>query len=59
MIENLINKILEGLYIWTQNKYAEFTKKLNKQLEVKKKIFLKFANIEKNKEEKNILEPQN
>lgn len=35
MIENLVNKILEDLYIQIQNKYTEFTKKLNKQLEVK------------------------
>lgn len=39
------------MYIGIKDKYIEFTKKLN-NLEVKKKIFLRFTIIEKDKEEK-------
>ena len=39
------------MHIWTKDKYAKFIKKLSKP-EVKKKIFLRLANTEKDKKEK-------
>ena len=49
-MKDLISKISKCIYIWTKDEYAEFTKKLSKQ-EVKKKIFLKLANVEEDEEE--------
>lgn len=42
----LVNQVLRDIYIWTQDEYAKFNRKLSR-LEVKKKVFLRFANVEK------------
>lgn len=47
-IKDLSSKILKDIYIWIQNKYVEFTRKLHKS-KVKKKIFLKLVNMEEDK----------
>ncbi len=48
----MIGEVLGGMRIWTIDKYIEFTGNLSKP-KVKKKIFLKLANVEKDKEEEN------
>ncbi len=40
--------------IWTKDEYVEFIKRLSK-LKVKKKVFLRLANVEKDKEEEHFL----
>lgn len=57
-IEDLVSKIPRDQRIWTKDKYIEFIRKLSKQLEVKKKIFLRLANAEEDKEEEEIFEPK-
>ncbi len=49
-MKDLIGKILRDTYIWTKDNYAEFTRKLSK-LEIKRNIFLKLVNTEKDEEE--------
>lgn len=49
-IKDLVVKILSGIYIQTKDKYAKFTERLSK-LELKRKVFLKLINVEKDKEE--------
>lgn len=36
--------------IWNQNKYVKFTKRLSR-LKVKRKVFLRLVNVEKDEEE--------
>ena len=45
----MVNKISKVMRILIKDQYVEFNGRLNK-LEVKKKLFLKRANIEKNEE---------
>ncbi len=49
-MKNLIGKISGGMHIWTKDEYVEFTGRLSKP-EVKRKVFLRLANAEKDEEE--------
>ncbi len=49
-MNNLIGEVSESTYIWTKDEYIEFTGKLSKP-EVKKKVFLRLTNIEKDEAE--------
>ena len=49
-MKDLVGKISGDIRIWTKNKYAKFTKRLNKP-EVKKKVFLRLANMKKDEKE--------
>ncbi len=49
-IKDLVDEVSGATRIWTKDKYTEFTKRLNK-LEVKRKVFLRLANVEKDKKE--------
>lgn len=40
------------MYIWTKDKFAKFTRMLSKA-KVKKKVFLRLVNMEKDEEEEN------
>ncbi len=49
-MKDLVGDISGGTCIWIKDKYAEFTKRLSKP-EVKRKVFLKLANVEEDEEE--------
>ena len=49
-MKDLIGEVSGGMRIWTKDKYAEFTKKLSKS-EVKRKVFLRLANVKKDEQE--------
>lgn len=48
--KDLVGMVPGDMYIWTQNEYAEFTKKLSRLL-VKKFFFLRLANAKEDEEE--------
>ncbi len=49
-MKDLVGEISRGMYIWTKDKYVEVIGKLSIP-EIKKKIFLRLANAEKDKKE--------
>lgn len=57
-MEYLVGKVLKSLHIWTQDEYTKFIRKLSRQPEVKKKVFLRLANVEKDEEKEEIFKLQ-
>lgn len=45
-MKDLFNRLLKNLRIQTQNEYVKFIKTLSR-LKMKKKVFMKLANVEK------------
>lgn len=45
----MVGKVLKGIRIWIKDKYAEFIENFSKP-EVKRKIFLRLSNMEKDEE---------
>ncbi len=49
-MKDLVGEVSGGMHIWTKDEFAEFTGRLSKP-EVKKKVFLRLANVEKDEKE--------
>ncbi len=49
-MKDLVGEVSGGTRIWIKDEYIEFTKRLSK-LEVKRKVFLRLANVDEDEEE--------
>lgn len=55
-MKDLVSGIIGHMYIQTQVEYTGFTKTLSRQPKMKKKVFLRLANVEKDEKKEEILE---
>lgn len=49
-MKDLVNGIPRDIYIWNQDEYVEFTRRLSRP-EIKSKVCLRLVNVKKNKQE--------